>query len=130
MPHFTTRWTSIHVARSISPITGMGCKSIYNVCCITIFHGEKYDFNSPRLIEDLAQDFKVTEELCIKRMEQIKRKIISYSSLWKKDIKCIIKKTLLYQGFSSLAKGIHDKCYAKIRSQGAFSGSCRAYPYG
>ncbi|HAM79559.1 ImmA/IrrE family metallo-endopeptidase [Ornithinibacillus bavariensis] len=48
------------------------------------FMVKKYDFNNPRLIEDLAQDFKVTEELCIKRMEQIKRKIMSYSYIVEK----------------------------------------------
>ncbi|MDY0396821.1 ImmA/IrrE family metallo-endopeptidase [Virgibacillus halophilus] len=37
----------------------------------------KYDFENPYLIQDLAYDFKVTEGLCKKRMEQIKRNLLS-----------------------------------------------------
>lgn len=42
---------------------------------------KKYDFNDPLLIQNLAQDFKVTEELCKKRMEQIKRNFLLHSQL-------------------------------------------------
>lgn len=40
-----------------------------------------YDFIDPYLIHDLATDFKVTEELCIKRIEQIKRNYLHDSLL-------------------------------------------------
>ena len=42
---------------------------------------KKYDYNNPRLIEDLAEDFNVSEELCIKRMDHIKRNIMANSLL-------------------------------------------------
>lgn len=45
------------------------------------FMVKKYDYNNLHLIEDLAEDFKVSEELCIKRMDHIKRNIIANSSL-------------------------------------------------
>lgn len=45
------------------------------------FMVKKYDYFNPSLIEDLARDFKVSEELCVKRMEHIKRNIISNSSV-------------------------------------------------
>lgn len=37
---------------------------------------KQYDYFNPNLIRDLANDFKVTEELCFKRMEHIKRNIM------------------------------------------------------
>lgn len=36
-----------------------------------------YDFNDEYLIQHLMDDFKVTEELCIKRLEQIKRNTLN-----------------------------------------------------
>lgn len=45
------------------------------------FMVKKYDFYNSRLIEDLAHDFKVSEELCFKRLEQIKRNIMSSAYL-------------------------------------------------
>lgn len=42
---------------------------------------KKYDFNDPFLIQNLAQDFKVTEALCKRRMEQIKRNMLFQSQL-------------------------------------------------
>jgi Zn-dependent peptidase ImmA (M78 family) len=42
---------------------------------------KKYDYNNPRLIEDLAEDFNVSEELCIKRIDHIKRNIMANSLL-------------------------------------------------
>lgn len=42
---------------------------------------KRYDFNNPHLIHDLANDFNVTEELCKKRLEQIKRNVIVNSTL-------------------------------------------------
>lgn len=41
----------------------------------------KYDFNNSYLIHDLANDFKVREDLCKKRLEQIKRNVIVNSTL-------------------------------------------------
>lgn len=35
---------------------------------------KSYDFDDPMLVQYLADDFKVTEDLCVKRLEQIKRK--------------------------------------------------------
>jgi len=42
---------------------------------------KNYDFENPYLIHDLAHDFKVTEALCKKRMEQIQRNILANSLL-------------------------------------------------
>jgi len=42
---------------------------------------KNYDFENPYLIHDLAYDFKVTEGLCKKRMEQIQRNILANSPL-------------------------------------------------
>lgn len=39
----------------------------------------EYDFEDPNIIYNLSMDFKVTEELCIRRLEQIKRNYITYS---------------------------------------------------
>lgn len=36
-----------------------------------------YDFNDEHLIQHLVDDFKVTEELCIKRLEHIQRNILN-----------------------------------------------------
>ena len=45
------------------------------------FMVKKYDYNNQNLILDLSHDFNVTEELCQKRMDQIKRNIIFHSKL-------------------------------------------------
>lgn len=37
---------------------------------------KQYDLNSEYIIQDLSHDFKVTEELCVKRLENIKRKFM------------------------------------------------------
>lgn len=42
---------------------------------------KEYDFEDPLLIQNLANDFKVTEELCEKRMDHIKRNIMFQSQL-------------------------------------------------
>ena len=40
-----------------------------------------YDFENPYIILDLSHDFNVTEDLCRKRMDQIKRNILTNSLL-------------------------------------------------
>lgn len=44
------------------------------------FMVKQYDFEDPYLIHHLATDFKITEELCKKRIEQIKRNLL-YNNL-------------------------------------------------
>lgn len=59
---------------------------------------KNYNFEDPQIIINLAHNFKVTEDLCKKRMEHIKRNILMNPSLYLKRNKYIIKKTLIYQG--------------------------------
>lgn len=44
---------------------------------LPFFMIREYDFQSPYLIQDLVEDFKVTEKMCIKRIEHIKRNVLS-----------------------------------------------------
>lgn len=37
---------------------------------------KQYDLNNEYIIQDLSYDFKVTEELCVKRLQNIKRKFM------------------------------------------------------
>lgn len=45
-----------------------------------------YDFNDEHLIQHLMDDFKVTEELCVKRLEHIQRNILNANMIAEKQM--------------------------------------------